>query len=376
MEQKLAGLRIVKLTTTLGTGSARILVLHAHALRRMGAEVHVWAISQGGAALDQLADEGFPTRVLGLKKHSHRFSTSRALARELAVAEPDWVHAHTYEPALHASRAKVYGAIRGLIVSHHDARLRWTRRLFNWPYRSVPDAVIAPSPTTARIYERWFGYPHDRMHILPYPLPDIFFAEPARDEDLARSLGLSGRYPVLMWVARLQRNKGHADLLRALGVVVAQYPDTLLLVVGQGKIEEELRELAAKLGLASNVRFLGTRHDVPALLPLTDVFVCPSHAETLCMAVQEALSMGRPVVSTATWGPADHIRDGETGLLVPIANGAALAQGILRLTAEPELAMRMGEAAREYARDRFTDACFEKNLLGVYLAAMRRRAAG
>ncbi len=371
MAQDLEGLRVVKVTTTLDAGAGRAVVHHARALKNQGAEVEVWAISTGGVLLDQLAREGFPTRILGLKKHSHRLSTSRALARALAEAKPDWVHAHSYEPALHASRARTWGAIPGLIVSHHDARLRWTRRLFSWPYRNVPDAIIVPSPSAAQAYESWFGYPHGRLHVVPYPIPDGFFDEPVRDQALVQDLGLPGRYPVLMWVARLQRNKGHADLLQAMKAVVWQYPEALLLLAGEGKIEQQLRDLTTKLGLPRNVRFLGSRSDVPQLLRLVDILVCPSHAETLCLAVQEAMACGRPVVSTRVWGPVDHIRHEETGLLVPIGDAPALTGAILRMSADPQEALGMGAAAREYAVAHFTDAVFEQYMLKVYLAAMR-----
>jgi glycosyltransferase involved in cell wall biosynthesis len=367
----LDGLRVLKITTSLDAGASRLFAHYARALRNLGAEVQVWALCSGGAIFDQLAREGFPGRILGLSKHSHSLTTSRLLAKALADEQVDWVHAHCYEPALHACRARKKGAVPGLIINHHDARLRWTRRLFNWPYRNIPDAIIAPSPSARQAYEQFFGYPRNRLHVVPYPIPDEYFEEPVRDQSLAQDLGLPGRYPVLLWVARLQKNKGHADLIQAMKVVVRQYPDALLLLAGKGKIEQELRDLAAKLGLARNVRLLGSRSDVVKLLRLTDIFVCPSHAETLCLAVQEAMACGRPVISSKVWGPVDHIRHGETGLLVPIGDASALTAAILQMSADPEEANKIGTAGREYAVAHFTDAIFEQNLLKVYLAAMR-----
>jgi glycosyltransferase involved in cell wall biosynthesis len=378
MAQNLEGLRIVTITTTLDRkagGAGVAFALYARALRTLGANVEVWTISGGGPLLDELAADGFPNRILGLAKHSHRFSTSRALAKALAEHKPDWVHAHNYEPALHASRARKWGAIPGLIVTHHDPRLRWTRRLFNWPYRNVPDAIIVPSASGARAYQRWLRFPAERMSVLANPLPDVFFADPARDEAVAGELGLSGRYPVMAWVGRLGRLKGHADLLQAMTSIVGRYPRALLLLVGRGKLEEELHQLTNKLGLSENVRFLGHRSDGPALLALLDIFVCPSHGEVLCTAISEAMAMGKPVVSTTVWGAEDQIRHEESGLLVPIGDVRALGEAILRLADDRDFAERLGRSAEAYARDRFTGATFLDNLLRIYLGVIARRRA-
>jgi glycosyltransferase involved in cell wall biosynthesis len=83
------------------------------------------------------------------------------------------------------------------------------------------------------------------------------------------------------------------------------------------------------------------------------------------------MARARPIISTKVWGPVDHLRDGASGLLVPI-DSAALSEAILRFAADPEEATAMGSAAREYALAHFTEAAFEHDLLRTYLDAMRR----
>ena len=370
MGSVLSGLRIIELTTSLIFGSARMFLRYCHAVRSLGAEVEAWVFEEGGSLLEELADDGFATRTLGLSKHTRRFSPSRALTSALADSAPDWVHAHSYEMGVHASRAKVAGAVNGLVITHHDARLRWSRRIIGWPYRRVPDIVTAPSPSCAKRIASWYGYPLDRVMALPYYRSEANFSLPPNNEALAEQLGLSDAYPVIIWVGRLQRNKGHADLIRAFRSIIEYYPSARLVLVGDGKHGSRLQRLARDLQVAEKVVFTGYRNDVPALLALADVFACPSHAECSCVAVQEAMAAGKCIVSTVVGGPMDYVSDGESGLLVPIGRPEALADAILRVASDRDFARQLGQAARTAAQQHFSMERFVAGLEEVYAQAI------
>ncbi len=351
----LQGVHVITLESVASLAGGRLPSLEScFILRDLGARVEWWGLGGPGPRTDLFAGHGFPTRVLGMPKHSHRFDTSRALSAALAEAAPDVVHAQCYEPGLHASRAKSAGTLRRLVITHREAKQRLTRRLFAWPYRNLADLVTAPSPSAAEGMRRWFGYPADRVVALQNSVADAFLTAPGRREALLAELGLAQAYPIVTWVAGFKRGKGHADLLHAFKHVAARYPEARLLFVGSGKHAGELQALSRRLDLAEQVVFAGSRSDVPDLLGITDVFACPSHAETLCMAVVEAMSVGRPVVSTAVWGPCDHITHGATGLLVPVGDVHALAGAILALADDPARAARLGAAARAYALRTFS----------------------
>jgi glycosyltransferase involved in cell wall biosynthesis len=369
MDRPLRGAHIIALETVAGqaTAGARWVPFdYCRVLRDLGASVEWWALGPPGPRLESFAEQGVPTRALGMPKHSHRFDTSRALAAALAEAAPDLVHAHCYEPGLHASRAKAAGAIKRLIITHHEPRQRWTRRAFAWPYRHMPDLVTAPSPSAAENMRRWFGYPADRVVALQNPVADVFFAGGSRGEAMVAELGLEGAYPVISWVAAFRRGKGHADLVRAFREVLARYPSARLLLVGKGKHIGEVQALVGRLGLADHVIFTGSRSDVVDVLGVTDILACPSHLETLCMAVVEAMAAGRAVVSTAVWGPCDHISDGVDGLLVPLGDVGAMAEALLRVAGDRVLAERLGAAAHEYARRTFSMEVFAELVGSIF----------
>ncbi|MCC7276176.1 MAG: glycosyltransferase [Alphaproteobacteria bacterium] len=206
------------------------------------------------------------------------------------------------------------------------------------------------------------GWPADRAHYLP----NFVDAAPAPAADRAR-LDTRADAPVLLAAGRLHPNKGFDVLLTALAAV----PDAILWLAGEGPERAALSRRAAELGITDRVRLLGWRDDVAALYGAADVLVCPSRHEPLGNVVLEGWARGVPVVAAASAGPAGLVRDGETGLLVPVDDADALAAALRRVLADPTLRARLADAGRaEHAR-RFTEAA----VVGRYLDFFARIAA-
>ncbi len=364
MVSELAGQRVAVVVKSVcaRAGVATAVLHYCRALRTLGADPKVLVLTHEADAADSFRAEGLDIRVMGLSKHSRRLATSRALGEALRALAPDWVHAHCYEPSVHASRAVARGLASRLAVILHDSRRRPARRLIARPYRRTPELIIAPSASVARSMGAWYGYPPERMAVLPHPVESRFFRAQGTSESVRAELGIPKHAPVVLWTARLQRHKGHADLLRAFKSVVPQFPSACLVLAGTGKLETGLRGLANRLRLAERVRFAGMRDDVPELLALADLFCCPSHSETLCISVQEAMAAGTPVVSTCVWGPDEHIRHGESGLLVPVGRPEALGRAIVELLGDRSRAEAMGAEARSHAMRHFSTESFTRSL--------------
>ena len=156
--------------------------------------------------------------------------------------------------------------------------------------------------------------------------------------------------PLLLAAGRLHRNKGFDVLLQAL----ARLPDATLWLAGSGQEEDALRAMATQLGVTGRVRFLGWRNDVTALMASVDVFVCPSRHEGLGSIVLEAWAHGCPIVATASQGPAELIRAGETGLLTPLDRVDALADALRDLLADGAARRRLADMARDHYRAHYS----------------------
>jgi len=167
--------------------------------------------------------------------------------------------------------------------------------------------------------------------------------------------------PSFLCIGRLIPIKGHLVLLRAFRAVLDECPEARLDIAGRGVLESGLKDFARELRLGDAVRFLG--HVTPPQRAIDDVsaVVVPSLGEGFGMVALEAMERARPVIATAIGGLEDIVRDGETGLLVPVAEAEPLAAAMLAFARDPERARAMGEAGRARAIARFPqERCTER----------------
>jgi len=152
----------------------------------------------------------------------------------------------------------------------------------------------------------------------------------------------------LMFVGRLAREKGLYELLHALATLRARGTRAVLVVAGSGPEESGLRRLAAELGLARAVAFLGPLfgEEKARLLAAADMFVLPSYSEGLPYALLEAMAMGVPVVASDVGAIRDVVIDGVHGRLIAPRQSAAIADAIEKLAADRHRLARMGAACR------------------------------
>lgn len=201
---------------------------------------------------------------------------------------------------------------------------------------------------------------------LAHYLPN--FVDAMRGDPVPRAgLDTPDDAPLLLGLGRLHQNKGFDVLLRA----AKEIPSAYLWLAGAGEEEAALKRLAESLGIMNRVRFLGWREDVASLLAACDVFVCSSRHEPLGNVVIEAWSAGKPVVAARATGPAGLIREGETGLLVPVNDVVAMAVTLKRLLADPAMRARLAEAGRAAYEAEFTEA----KVVAQYRAFFERAAA-
>jgi glycosyltransferase involved in cell wall biosynthesis len=172
--------------------------------------------------------------------------------------------------------------------------------------------------------------------------------------------------PHLVSTRNLERHYRVDNTLEAFALVRARYPQATLSIAGYGSEEPQLRSRAASLGL-TGIRFLGRVEpsDLPALLDRADVFVNSSIVDNQPVSVLEAFAAGLPVVSTPTGDIANMVRDGETGLLVPAGDPAAMAKAVISLLENPNRAAAMARRARSEV-ERFSWAQVSDRWARVY----------
>lgn len=171
---------------------------------------------------------------------------------------------------------------------------------------------------------------------------------------------------IILTVGRMTAQKGYDVLLAAVPAVLAAYPRTHFVWVGEGPLFRSLQAEVRASGLDYAVHIIGARADVPDLLAAADAFVLPSHFEGLPLVVLEAMAAGLPVIGTQVCGTSELVIDGVTGRLVPPAQPAALAAAIIALLSNPRDAAAWGTAGRARAITEFSVARMAENTLALY----------
>jgi len=259
----------------------------------------------------------------------------------------------------HALRPRCYPGLGARVTLMTEA---YVHRLLG-TFGKCVDAFLAPSQFVRDKFVE-HGWNGGNFEVLPHFQEAHAFVEPAAGLDT----------PVL-YFGRLSAEKGLHDLLRAM----QRLPHRKLVVAGEGLQRAELEQASCSLKL-TNVQFVG--HLGPAqrdaLISQSRFTVLPSHAyETLGKTILESYAEGRAVVASDMGSRRELVRDGETGILYPTGDVNQLAEAIEKLSAEPELAWRMGRAGWEFVRQRHTPHQHYGRLMAVYerlTAAKPRRA--
>jgi len=204
---------------------------------------------------------------------------------------------------------------------------------------------------------------------------------PTRSRDEVRkALGLDPRSRVIAQIATLLPTKGQDVLLDAARIVLAQEREVVFLLLGFPRggpaYADGLRAQAERLGIADRVRICGYPGNIGDVWSIVDIHAHPTLLDSLPQAIMEAMSLGLPSVVTPTGGIGSMVEHERTALVVPPRDPVSLADALLRLLREPQTAARLGRAANERYRERYTTAIMTRALEDLFARVAQRGRAG
>jgi glycosyltransferase involved in cell wall biosynthesis len=204
--------------------------------------------------------------------------------------------------------------------------------------------LVAVSDAVRQAFARQAGVPLAKIDTIHNGIDVQKFATRHQRQSKRAELGWDPDRPIVIMVAVLRPGKGHELLFEALPHLKAALPGVQVKLVGDGALNDDLRQQAAPFG--DTVEFLGQRIDVPELLGASDVLVLPSWSEALPTVLLEAGAASLPVVATDVGGTSEIVVDGQTGFIVPPGNAPALAGRLLEVLENPTRGQQMGREAR------------------------------
>ena len=369
-------LRVMFVITSMPVGGAETLLVNL--VRRMDRArfaPELCCLKQFGPLGEVLAAE-MPA-FTGLLAHKYDFGVWGRLTRLLRTERCDAVvTVGTGGDKMFWGRLAAWRAGVPVVLSAlHSTGLPDHVELPNRLLAPLTDGFIGVAEPHGRYLAEKEGCPAAKVFVVPNGVDVQRFAPREAEAALRAEIGLPSGAPVAAIVAALRPEKNHALFLRAAARVRAVRPDAQFLVIGDGHLRAGLEQTAREVGLGANVKFLGTRSNIPQLLGLVDVLVLSSHMEANPVSILEGLACGKPVVATRVGSIPESVREGETGYLVPPGNEAALAERIAALFADPAHARALGSAGRQlvvdhWSLERMVEG-YENLIHNIYLAKCR-----
>lgn len=289
------------------------------------------------------------------------------------------LHVNSYVPGHHARLAALLARVPIVIDHWHGFdRFNSKRRLIGRLLGRFTYISLAVSEAVRTYIIQQCRLNPGKVRVVYNGIEGRRFQQGRLPAQVRAAIGLPQNLPVLGIVSRLEHwDKGHRELFEAMALLQNRF--TLhALVVGDGLYKTEMIKMVEKLGLASQVHFLGKRADVPDLLAAMDIFVLPSHNEGFCLAVAEAMAAGLPVIVTEVGGLPEVVKHQDSGLLIPPGDAAALARGLTQLLDNPAWAHSLGVKARERVMTKFSLEHMAAQIQGIYDEAvtMKMRKGG
>jgi glycosyltransferase involved in cell wall biosynthesis len=361
-------MKVLHVIDTLGRGGAeRLLVLLLPELARQGHDV---AVAVCGAPYDlqpELEAAGVP--VLRLPKRHKWNLISGAYDIASAMPDADILHAHLYFPAVNTALARLFRLTRAkTCVTFHNLayaganrdglRLKFRKALARRVYTRGMDAKVAVSRAVAEHYQDALSL--EQVNVLYNPVDlKVIDGIPHVPCDPAASLHI-------VVPGRLVPEKGHRDLLSALNDPRLVGRSLKISFAGHGPMQVALQDMAYEVPFPLAITGSLDHKTFLTLLATADIVVTPSRYEGFGLTALEAMSLGKPVISSTAGGLPEVL--GNTGRLVPVGDIDALAGAIAELADDPGLRLTMGKAARARSKAEFSLPVIAAQLLQIYAA--------
>ncbi len=339
-------------------------------------EPALYCLSGEGSLLDRVREIGVPVETPGAGlsfRGAGLITRVAALRRALRLWRPEIVHNYLLRANLVGAVSARLAGVPTVLCSKRGCHERRGFELISAKIGNGLANLVAVNAEAVRdfVHDNE-GCSRDKMVVIPSGVDTDRF-QPLPPDNFRARVGLPDDARVVGIVTRMRVRKGVEEFIRAIARVRERDPRLHAVVVGEINLDGQLQELVRAMGLSKHLLLLGRRSDIPEVLSAFDVFVLSSHDEGMSNAILEAMAMEKPVVATDVGGTGEVVRHGQSGLLVPPRDPAALAAAIAEVLAQPERAREMGRLGRRIVVDGFSARSMVRQMEELYLNLAAQR---
>jgi glycosyltransferase involved in cell wall biosynthesis len=291
------------------------------------------------ALITRLTAAQIPVRFLGVRQPWEYFQAVKQLANEFRQQRPAIVHSFLFHANIVGTRAAVAAGVPHILTGIRVADPRWWRMVLERAATTAADRHVCVSQSVAEACRRR-GFDAEKLVVIPNGV-DIDRWRNAAPTNLAE-LGVPLDHRAILFVGRLDWQKGLDRFFRELPAVFRELPNHDLVLAGDGPQKAALRRAASRLGIQNRVHFLGRQDDIPSLVAASHLLVLPSRWEGMPNVVLEAMAAGKPAVAMQAEGVVELLGLGALEQTAPLGDWASLRTILIELAKDDTRSAELG----------------------------------
>lgn len=285
-------------------------------------------------------------------------SLVKAIRQHITEHDIHVLHCHQYTPWVYATLASIAKKVNVIFTEHgrfYPDSSSWKRRFINPILASLTNNITSISQATKQALVDYEFLKADKISVI-YNGIEKLNSDSSQANKIKRELGISERDIVFGTIARLDPIKNHRLMLKAFAEINTKQPNTKLIIVGDGELMPELKELQTSLALQNSLIFTGYIPYPKDYLAVFDIFLLSSLSEGTSMTLLEAMSLGKPCIVTDAGGNKEIVAHQVNGLVTPNDDCQAFSQAMLNLALDKTLLDNYGQAGAKRFDDLFSVA--------------------
>jgi len=381
-------IRLLKVMTTYfhGGTEGQVLNLVRH-LDRQAFNLQFACLRKGGDMLDEFEKLNIPISEFRIRNlyGPRTFLQQWRFADHLRTQNIQIAHSYNFYANIFAIPAARMARVPVVLASIRDRGVYLTpnqKMTQKWVCRLADRILVNAESIREWLLEQ--GYQDSKIIVIKNGVDMSLYAGRTNSSHIRPELGIPDSSPIVVMIARLNPQKGVDDFIKAASLLRLSHPDVRFLIVG-AKLQfqegvfshdreylQELKQLAADLGMGESVIFAGHRTDTPEILAQAAISVLPSHSEGLSNTLLESMAAGVPTVATNVGGNPELVKDQVNGILIPVKSPEHLAQAMRVILDDSQLAQRFGREARIMATEGFSLEKMTADTQALYRAELVR----